>query len=136
MASNQYKRLIELSLTAPAEGHVIRAVMTRIERVILQRMRQRALVYGIFMVGALAVFKPALDLLVNGMSRSGFLEYLSLLTSDGISFFVNWRELTFSLVESVPTLEISIVIAVVLLFAYSTRLTVSVFTNPMIYKLK
>jgi hypothetical protein len=70
------------------------------------------------------------------MNRSGFLEYFSLLTSGGVSFLTAWKELIFSLVESVPILEISAVIGIVLLFAYLMRLMAFMFANLSQYEKK
>ena len=49
---------------------------------------------------------PALQILLSDLSSSGFYEYFSLIFSDGGSMLSYWKDLGFSLAESLPIMSI------------------------------
>lgn len=61
-------------------------------------------------VGIMPVFK----ILLSELTQSGFYEYASLAFSDTELVLLSWRELTFSLIESLPIM--SIIFTLTLLF--------------------
>ncbi len=70
--------------------------------------------FGLVGFASLTGLIPALKILFTDMARSGFYEYFSLIFSDTRSVIFYWKELSFSLAESLPI--ISIVSALSLLF--------------------
>lgn len=49
---------------------------------------------------------PAFQILSSDLIHSGFYEYFSLIFSDGGAMLSYWKELSFSLAESLPTMSI------------------------------
>ncbi len=49
---------------------------------------------------------PAFQMLLSDFAHSGFYEYFSLIFSDSGSMLTYWKELSFSLAESLPTMSI------------------------------
>ncbi|MEI6843173.1 MAG: hypothetical protein WCK48_01530 [bacterium] len=70
---------------------------------------------------SLGALVPALTYLFHGFSQSGFYEYFSLLISDGGTALSSWKEILLSLVESLPVLEVSAFLALVLVLLATTK---------------
>ena len=64
---------------------------------------------------------PALEMLLSNLAHSGFYEYFSLIFSDGGSMMTYWKEFSFSLVESLPTLSIVLTLSVLFVCFLSLR---------------
>ena len=64
---------------------------------------------------------PMLKVLVSDFRESGFYEYLSIAFSNSNILGSSWKELTFSLAESVPTISIVLTFAVLFIFFLSFR---------------
>ena len=56
---------------------------------------------------------PAFEILLSDLAHSGFYEYFSLIFSDGGSMLTYWKELAFSLAESLPIMSIIFTLSIV-----------------------
>lgn len=90
--------------------HIWRAIVVRDKYMARLKLWAFALVGFISFVGLV----PALKTLSGDLAQSGFYEYFSLIFSDGGSVLSYWKELVFSLAESLPT--VSIILTLSLLF--------------------
>jgi hypothetical protein len=54
---------------------------------------------------------PAFQILLSDLTHSGFYEYFSLIFSDGGSMITYWKELSFSLAESLPIMSIVFILS-------------------------
>ena len=72
-------------------------------------------------VGFLSVvgFVPAIKALLTQFTQSGFYEYLSLAFSSGSNLSLYWKELMMSLVESLPVINIILLLGIVFIFLLS-----------------
>ena len=64
---------------------------------------------------------PALKVLSNDFTQSGFYEYFSLIFSDGGSMLSYWKEFVFSLAESLPTMSIIFTLSLLFICFLSLR---------------
>lgn len=64
---------------------------------------------------------PAFKMLVADFARSGFYEYFSLLFSSNGALASSWKELAYSLAESLPTISIILSLSVIFVFFLSVR---------------
>ncbi len=81
-----------------------------IERIQFARMRQARMRAVLFGTGSLATLGLTAGLGVyisQIMSESGFYQYLSLVFSGDTSLFIYWKEISFSLLESLPVLAVT-----------------------------
>jgi hypothetical protein len=69
------------------------------------------------LVGAI----PAFKMLATDFAQSGFYEYFSLLFSSNGALASSWKELAYSLAESLPTISIILSLSVVFVFFLSIR---------------
>ncbi len=79
---------------------------------------QRVTLGGLSLV-SLAGLIPSFSYLVGAFAASSFGQYLSLIASDGDIILLNWKEFTFSLVESLPLMGITLVSIMIFGLTYS-----------------
>ncbi len=75
--------------------------------------------FSFFGIGSLLGLIPMLKILFSDFTQSGFYEYLSLVFSSKGQFFSYWRELVYSLAESLPTMSIILSLALLFIFFLS-----------------
>ena len=85
-------------------------------------IRTRMFFFGSFSVFSLFAIVPAWGAFQGEMARSGFLQFLSLLFSDSAVALANWREFSFSLLESLPVTGTVMVLASVFALMFFARL--------------
>ncbi len=64
---------------------------------------------------------PALKALSNNLVQSGFYEYFSLIFSNSSSLLSYWKELAFSIAESLPVMSIVLSLSLVFIFFLSIK---------------
>src|SRR5271165_5610369 len=94
------------------------AVVARIENARIRRNRIQAGVHGALTAGAAVALVPAAENLLHGATQSGFLQYASLV-SDGASVLGNWKEVAWSLGESMPVFAAAVMLAVLIVLVNS-----------------
>ncbi|MFA6257569.1 MAG: hypothetical protein WC671_00985 [Candidatus Paceibacterota bacterium] len=78
---------------------------------------------------------PAVKILINDFTQSGFYDYFSLLFSNSEVVFSYWKELGFSLAESLPTMSITLTLSLVFILILSLKnLTKQIINNNPIGK--
>lgn len=118
------ENLFKLAATPLPSDHLADRIIGRIAA-----ERRRALVRRIafFSAGAIAstaAFVPSLLALRTAAAESGFVQYLSLLFSDGGAVAAIWQDFAYALMESLPAASIaSCLTAFLLLFASLTILS-------------
>jgi hypothetical protein len=76
---------------------------------------------------------PTLKQLGASFSRSGFYEYFSLAFSDGGGVALSyWKEISLSLVESLPTLSIILFLTIVFILIISLRFMARNFRSSLL----
>lgn len=94
-------------------------IVGRIHKLELRaRFMSRATLGGISLL-SLAGLAPSLSYLLSAFSASSFVQYLSLIASDGDILLLNWKEFAFSLIESLPLMGITLVSIMILGLIYS-----------------
>lgn len=113
--SNHFKKII-----IPSDD-LLGKIMARIKR------EERFLAFRnviFFSIGALIsfiVFFPALGALRAELSRSGSLQYLSLIFSDTGTVIAYWSDFSSSILESLPVLTMAAFLATILVFLGSLK---------------
>jgi len=80
-------------------------------------------VYAFSLLGFLSIagIIPVAKSLFVEFTQSGFYEYFSLFFSSGSSLSFYWKELTLSMAESLPVLDIIFLFSLVFIFLFSLR---------------
>lgn len=77
--------------------------------------------FGILALSAIIAFIPSWRELQTELIQSGFTQFISLLFTDFGSVAAYWKEFSFSLLESLPTLGLAAVFASAFAFLFSLR---------------
>ena len=64
---------------------------------------------------------PAFEILLNNLAHSGFYEYFSLIFSDSKLIFSYWKELIFSIAQSLPVMSIVLSLSLIFVFFLSLK---------------
>ena len=70
---------------------------------------------------SLAGLIPAINMLFNDLTKSGLYEYFSLIFENGGSVVSYWKELVFSLAQSLPIMSIIFTLSLIFAFFLSLR---------------
>ena len=97
------------------ETRIINTVMSRINTARQKRLRIRMGIQGVLGLFTLIAIFPAINQLGTAIKNSSVLEYLSLIISDGSTALNNWKALVISIAESLPLIETSIVLIILLI---------------------
>jgi hypothetical protein len=97
--------------------NVWRAIIARDQRI------TRIKLWAFASVAALSVslLIPAFRILLTDFKQSGFYDYLSLIFSSGGSIISYWKELAFSLAESLPAISIILTLSLLFICFFSMR---------------
>lgn len=100
-------------------SNIWQKITVRNKKIILFKLYTLSFVGFTSLVGLIPVGK----MLFNDLAQSGFYEYISLAFSNGTSVFSYWKELTFSIAESLPTASIILSLSLVLILFLSLKYT-------------
>lgn len=121
MNNDSFKQLLKISRSSNHQEQIVSSVLNRMEKMRLLQMRIRALIYALFTLGTIVSFKPAINLLIDGVLSTGFADYFMLALSGGLAYANTWRHVTLSLIEALPIIETTTIIGLAFIFIYSLR---------------
>ncbi len=107
--------------TAPREG-LLQEILAAVERQEQTRAARRRFWGFLFLCGASlwAVISMSMALAAD-LRHSGFLAFASLLFTNGGDVLANWREFSYSLLESLPVTELILTLGLGLAGMYASR---------------
>ncbi|MEI6396606.1 MAG: hypothetical protein WCO48_00830 [Candidatus Taylorbacteria bacterium] len=114
-----YKRLLTSATSTKAPGYISVGIEKSIHKAQVQRDIIRGISYAIATCLAVAAFVPAFKSLLDAMIGSGFTSYASVLLTDGGNLIGSWKEIGMVLVESLPMLSLTAVVALLVGSIYS-----------------
>lgn len=117
--NDSYRKLLSLVPESDPPQKTYDRVVAAVARLEIRRAQMRASVYGIFVIGAIIAFVPALRYMITAANDSGFWQYLSLLTSDGGVIASHFSEFIGSIADSAPIAGIASLVGIVTVFIYS-----------------
>ena len=85
------------------------------------KARIAASLYGFAGLCGIVLIVPAFQYMAIGASQSGFLDYVSLATSDWANLAGSWKLLLMSLAESVPIVGSVLVLSALFVLVYSIK---------------
>jgi hypothetical protein len=115
----QYKKLFKTLAYEKAPIDLEKKIKLRILAEEERLSRNKALIFGLSTATSLSLSLWAAFLLIRSLSESGFWNYLSIVVSENVAVISYWRELSFSLVESLPLVGLIIFFATAGSFIWS-----------------
>jgi hypothetical protein len=111
------KTMVEQAVPAGLESKI----MSRIARSHMNRARLYISLHAASIIIAVIACVPVMQSFMISASQSGFTSYLSLLASDGSSIMSSWKDLAFSIIESMPIIETALILALLLVIGNALR---------------
>ncbi|MDE2001673.1 MAG: hypothetical protein KGI60_03885 [Patescibacteria group bacterium] len=133
MPSGPEKLFGELREPAPPYS-LYERIVARIQQEVIKAARRRVFFYGAVTLTAVLLFVPALQVAVQSFMQSGTATYLSLLVSDTQLVMSSWQDYLFSITDSLPLFDITLVLAV--LFVLLGSLSLALKNNAKLSSLK
>ena len=122
--NNNYEKLFQkLEQIEPSEQLRSR-IMSSIRLEARRFARIRLAFFGTAAMVSLAGMIPSFQYAAREFYQSGFYEYLSLLFSDSGAVISSWKTFAFSLAETMPLAELTIFLAIALVFLISAGLAI------------
>lgn len=118
------KDLLKQSGLSPLPGDLQTAILERIYNLEHKRSRNRLIGFGFFSLMSFGGLMVSFVKLWTNLKLAGVPEFVSLLVSDTTESFVVWREIGFSILESIPTITLSTFLTLVIIFVISGVKTV------------
>lgn len=100
----------------------------------LTKIKFRLAVFGSFLIGSIIAFVPIFNLTRFALIKSGFIQFFSLLFSDTKIVLTYWENFAMSLLETLPVMNLIILLAIILVFLESLKLLLKDLKNIFISK--
>ncbi len=101
-----------------------RAVLARLNREQKRQAKIQLVIFALVDILALSGLVASVIYLSSLFAKSGFIQYLSLIVSDGGLLFSYWRELVLSLAESLPVLGLIAFLFIITVLVWSIAKTI------------
>lgn len=75
---------------------------------------------------------PIISQIITSFTQSGFYNYISIIFSDSDVVFIYWKEILISLIESLPVIGIASLLAIAVVFIWSTIKATSEVRNALV----
>jgi len=85
-------------------------IMVKIVRERIKIAKRKLIIFISITIASVGVFVLALQYTINQFAQSNFPHYLSLIYSDTSLLSIYWKDLTYSFVESVPLVSITLLL--------------------------
>jgi len=110
-------------------------IMKRInQEKMLLTLKRRLVIFSAGLFGAIILFIPALKAVISGFAESGFAQYFSLLFSDAGIVLTYWQNYTFSLLETLPVVNLILLLATIFVILELLKLLVKDLRNIYLSK--
>ncbi len=132
--NNNFEKLFSKLEEVEPSKELRRGILARIDFEKRRSARIRLAFFGFIAMASFIAMIPSFQYIAREFSQSGFYQYFSLIFYDGDAVLSSWKEFALSLAETIPAMEITIFLAVVLSFLISIKLAVR--NVGLDYKLK
>jgi hypothetical protein len=120
----KYYQLLKDIQVEPPYG-LSRRIMLHVDEANRSALRVRFFTFVIVALGSSVVFVDMAINLFSNLGQTGFYQYSSLLLSDGATIGLYWKQLGLSLIESLPLLNIAMLLVVLGVFIWSGTKAIS-----------
>ncbi len=123
MEQNYHQLFSHLKTAEPPAG-LLPKVLKRLEKEAARsaaRARRQLALASLLLLSSLVALVPIFRAAYADLSASGFLSYLSLLFSDFSIVVSSWQSFAFSLLETIPVVSLTLLLAVTFIFLFALR---------------
>ena len=113
-------KLKKLFSYEPDSG-LFNAIVVRIDMERVRRAKRRFAFFAISSTLSIGAFILAIQYAIAEFAKSEFIQYFSLIFSDGTSLLSYWKQFSFVLAESIPLMSVALLLSIALITLYSLR---------------
>ena len=124
--NEKFKKLLnevekmDAKMDAFAPEDLVKNIVLRVGREAQNGARLKAFGLGLVSVSSILIAIPIISQIIASFTQSGFYNYLSIVFSDSDVAVIYWREILMSLTDSIPVIAITGLLAVAIIFTWST----------------
>lgn len=107
--------------SAPGLLSVVMARLVVEERRAIMRSRRHLFFASILLLSSLVALVPVFKTVYSDLITSGFVQYLSLISSDFSTVTASWQNYIFSLLETLPVFSLTLFLGVIFIFLGALR---------------
>ncbi|MEI6553682.1 MAG: hypothetical protein WCO09_03875 [bacterium] len=112
--------------------NLVKNIILRVDKKAHNGARLKAFGLGLVSISSFLVSIPIISQIITSFTQSGFYNYLSIVFSDSDVAIIYWKEILMSLTDSLPTVAITGLLAVAIIFVWSTLKATSFAKNSLI----
>lgn len=120
---NDYKKLFAYIESSEPPENLFGKIMQRINQERrLSVLKRKLAIVSFAATCSLAAFVPVFKMAQAEFSQSGFFQFFSLIFSDFGTIITQWQSFVFTLLESLPLVSITALLAVIFVFLLSLKI--------------
>ena len=119
MSKNNYKRLFANNYEYKPDQTINQAIFTRIEHYVKIRRRISYTLHAFITIISGISFIMASIYIFNSARDAGLFEYISIFFSDWSTAMMHWKEISMSIIDSLPFTELAILLTITLILINS-----------------
>ena len=100
---------------------MVKSVICRVEKFEVSRSHRSSVAFSAISAAAIVALVPIIIYVWHSSSRSGFGQYMSLVSSDSAYMLEHWKEFLLSAATSLPIMGAIVVLLILLIFVNSIR---------------
>jgi hypothetical protein len=117
-----YQKLFSYISTQEPSQELLGKIMSRIEgERKMVAIKRKIIVFSVGLAGSILALVPAFKMVWDGISSSGFAQFLSLLFTDSEVVMAYWQSFAMTLLESLPMFSIILFLVIVFTLLGSAR---------------
>jgi len=120
----QNARMFSALRAAPLPENLLKDVLAHVDQAARKQARFRAVCFGLGSLASSFFAVPAVMYTAYEMGQTGFLQFLSLVWSDGGVLLLSWKEFSLTLLESFPVVGMTLALLAIFVALSALRLTV------------
>lgn len=104
----------------PPKG-LLEKILKRIHKEERLLVLKRVIIFSIMFLASLAGLVPSMKILLSDFSKSGFINFSSLMFSDFSTVMTYWQSFAMILLESLPAVSLALFLVVLVILLQSTK---------------
>lgn len=116
---NSYNHLFSNLIEVDPRKSLNDSIMYRINRSSLIQNRVRIFIHSLVSIVTAVSIVPVMSYIFNSSRDAGLFEYISLMLSDWSTTAAHWKEITYSVIDSLPLTEIAILLLALMILINS-----------------
>lgn len=120
--TQDYQKLFSYVDTQEPSQELLGKIMSRIEgERKMATIKRKIIAFSVALAGSILALAPAFKMVWDGISSSGFVQFLSLLFTDSEIVLAYWQSFVMTLLESLPMFSIILFLVIVFTLLGSAR---------------